>query len=190
MPRTTCRVLFVSLLTMAALANIASSTEPAGTPRVGEIRTVAVISLSLAVGSTGREVKRVTYAPPPGWYVRGHRVECQEKSGLSSFTVNTLPREWSSLTEEQVKETYRGLLDMAAKAYQVAAGAKLAAEQDRTLAEVRKATSSHHVLVVEATVKGEGYFRSGSTLNLTVLADLVYVGTPEAIARGSEVKAK
>jgi hypothetical protein len=152
-------------------------------PRPGDVKRVAVITVSLAVNSTGREVKRITYAPPPGWYVRGHRVECKEKAGLSSFTVNTLPRDWSYLSEEEVFETYRGLLDVAAKAQNLALGTKLAAEQEKVLAEVRKARSSHHVLLVEANVRGEGLFRSGGNLYLTVTADLVYVGTPQDIAR-------
>src|SRR4051794_4715935 len=40
---------------------------------VGDVQTVTVITISMAVGSTEHEVKRVTYAPPPGWYVRSHR---------------------------------------------------------------------------------------------------------------------
>lgn len=151
-------------------------------PRRGDLKTMPVITISLNVSSTGKDVKRVTYTPPPGWYARSHRVEIKEKAGLSSFTVNTVPQEWSYLSEEQVKETYRGLLEMAAKAQNLALGTKLAAEEEKTLAEVRRARSSHHALVVDATVKGEGLFRSGGTLYLSVVAELVFVGTPEDIA--------
>jgi hypothetical protein len=151
--------------------------------RCGEVKSIPVITISLNVGSTGKEVKRVTYSPPPGWYVRGHRVEVKDKTGLSSFTVNTLPREWSYLSEEHVKETYRGLFELAAKAQNLALGTKLAAEEEKTLSEVRKARLSHHALIVEATVKGEGVFRSGGSIYLSVIADLVFVGTPEDISR-------
>ena len=147
------------------------------------MKSVPVITISLSVGSTGKEVKRVTYAPPPGWYVRAHRVEIKEKTGLSSFTVNTLPRDWSYLSEEQVRDTYKGLLELAAKAQNIALGTKLAAEEERNVSEVRKARSSHHALIVEATVKGEGLFRSGGSIYMTVVADLVFVGTPEDISR-------
>jgi hypothetical protein len=152
-------------------------------PKPGDVQTVEVITVSLAVGPAGKEIKRVTYAPPPGWYVRGHRVRCQEKSGLSTFTVNTLPREWAYVSEEQVKETYRALLDVAGSSSDVGLKAKLVAEQERTLAEVRRGSSSHHVLVLEATARGEGWLRGGGTLSLTVTADLVYVGTAEDLAR-------
>ena len=140
------------------------------------------MTLSLAVSSTGKEVRRVTYSPPPGWYVRAHRVEIKEKTGLSSFTVNTVPKEWSYLSEEQVKETYKGLFELAAKAQNIALGTKLAADEERTLSELRKARASHHALIVEATVKGEGVLRSGGNLYMTVIADIVFVGTPENIA--------
>jgi len=64
--------------------------------------------------------------------------------------------------------------------------AKLAAEQERTLAEVRKATASHHVLMVEATAKGEGFFHGGGSLQLVVTAELVYVGTKESLPIAKE----
>lgn len=185
MTRTRLSAALLSLLALSLVVHASDETKKPRPPRCGEIKSLPVITISLNVGSTGREVKRVTYAPPPGWYVRGHRVETKEKTGLSSFTVNTLPREWSYLSEEQVKETYRGLLELAVKAQNMALGARLAAEEERTLAEVRKARSSHHVLIVDATVKGEGLFRSGGSLYLTVIADLVFVGTPEDIAQAA-----
>ena len=51
---------------------------------------------------------------------------------------------------------------------------------------MRKARSSHHALIVEATVKGEGLFRSGGSVYLTVIAEMVFVGTPEDITRGAK----
>ena len=175
-------IAFISLFAMSFLAYAGEEKKCPG-PRCGEMKSVPVITISLSVGSTGKELKQVTYAPPPGWYVRAHRVEIKEKTGLSSFTVNTIPREWSYVTEDHVRDTYRGLLDLAAKAQNYVLGTRLAAEEERTLAEVRKARSSHHALIVEATVRGEGLFRSGGSLYMTVFADLVFVGTPEDVAR-------
>ena len=169
-----------------SLVALASDEKKLSPPRCGQVKSLPVITTSLAVGSTDKEVKRVTYAPPPGWYVRGDRVEIKERAGLSSFTVNTVRREWSYLSEEQVKETYKGLLELGAKAQNIALGTKLAAEEERTLAEVRKARSSHHALIVEANVKGEGLFRSGGSLYMTVIADIVFVGTPEDIASATK----
>ena len=51
------------------------------------------------------------------------------------------------------------------------------------LNELRKGKSSHHALVVEATAKGEGFLRGGGAIQLTVTADLVYVGTREGLER-------
>jgi len=150
------------------------------------MKSMPVITISLAASSTGQQTKRVTYSPPPGWYVRSHRVDVKERSALASFTVNTVPREWSYLSEDQVRETYKGLLELAAKAQNHALGIRLAAEEERTLAEVRKARSSHHALVVEASVKGEGVFRANGSLQMTVIADLVWVGTADDIARTSK----
>jgi hypothetical protein len=178
------KILSVAVICVVFISSVAFAAEDEPKiPKCGHMKSVRVITISLATGSTGKEFKRVSYAPPPGWYVRAHRVEIKEKTGLSSFTVNTVPRDWSYVSEEQVHDTYKGLLELAAKAQNIALGTKLAAEEERTLSEVRKARSSHHALVVEATVKGEGVFRSGGTLYMTVVADLVFVGTPEDIAR-------
>ena len=46
-------------------------------PRVGEVQRLTVITVSMQVGWTEKETKRVTYTPPPGWYVRGHAVQCK-----------------------------------------------------------------------------------------------------------------
>jgi hypothetical protein len=156
---------------------------PARGPRVGEVQKLTVITVSMQVGSTERETKRVTYTPPPGWYVRGHQVECKAKTGPSSFTVNTTPQDWAFVTEEQVKQSYRVLLDMAGQAKDAGLKARLAMEQEQMLREVSRGRSSHHALVVEACAKGEGFLRGGGSIELTVTAELVYVGTRESLER-------
>lgn len=173
------------LASAAALAWLwfTPGTSGAQHPRVGEVRKVTVISVSLAVGSTEKEAKRVTYTPPPGWYVRGHVVECKEKTGYSSFTVNTVPTDWVYVTEEQVKESYKALIDLAAQPRHAGLRAKLNAERESALSELRKCRSSHHALVVEAVAKGQGFLRSSGSVQLTVTAELVYVGTREGMAR-------
>jgi len=152
-------------------------------PRAGDVQRVTVISVALVAGSTGREARRVTYTPPPGWYVRGHRVECKEKTGLSSFTVNTVPRDWSFVTEEQVRESYKAMTDVAARRGAAGLKAKIALEQERALTELRKGRASHHALVVEAVAQGEGFLRGGGGIHLSVTAELVYVGTREHLEK-------
>jgi hypothetical protein len=156
---------------------------PAQAPQVGQVQTLTVITLSMQVGSTDAETKRVAYAPPPGWYVRGHEVRCTKKSGNTSYTVNTVPQDWSYITEEKVHEAYKALLDLVAQAHNAGLRAKVAAEQEQMLNEVRKVRSTHHALVVDVTVRGEGFLRGGGSLELTVTAELVYVGTEESLAR-------
>lgn len=155
----------------------------AQTPKVGQVQTLTVITLSMQVGSLDSETKRVTYAPPPGWYVRGHAVACTKKAGNTSYTVNTVPQDWSYVSEEMVRDAYKGLLDLAAQAQNAGLRAKLDAEQEKMASEVRKVRSTHHALVVDATVRGEGFLRGGGCLDMTVTAELVYVGTEESLAR-------
>lgn len=169
--------------TVACLALALAAPARAASPRPGEVQRVTVITVALGAGSTEREAKRVTYTPPPGWYVRGHRVECQEKTGLSSFTVNTVPRDWSFVTEDQVRESYRVMIDAAARGADAGLKAKLAVEREQALSELRRGKSSHHALVVEAVAKGEGLLRGGGKIQLTVTAELVYVGTREELAK-------
>jgi hypothetical protein len=167
------------LLTGLVLAGVGHAQEP----HVGDVQTLPVISISLKVGSTERETKQVTYTPPPGWYVRSHTVGCTQKAGNSSYTVSTVPRDWVWSSEEKIRERYRGLLELAAKAEDVGLRAELLLEQEQLLKELRKVQSSHHALVVEATARGEGFLRGGASLQLTVAAELVYIGTDASLER-------
>src|SRR5262245_48129558 len=164
----------------AALAATPALAQP---PRVGEVRRLPVLTVCLQVGSTERENRQVVYTPPPGWYVRSHTVDCRQKYGNCSYAVNTVPQDWSWSSEDKVRESYKVLLDMAAKAEDTGAQARFAQEQERLLSELRKARSTHHALVVEATARGEGFLKGGGGLQLTVTAELVYVGTDEDVAR-------
>jgi hypothetical protein len=156
---------------------------PAQAPQVGQVQSLTVITLSMQVGSTDAETKRVAYAPPPGWYVRGHQVRCTKKNGNTSYTVNTVPQDWSYVSEEKAQEAYKALLDLAAQAHNAGLRGKVAAEQEQLLNEVRKVRSTHHALVVDVTVRGEGFLRGGGSLELTVTAELVFVGTEETLAQ-------
>jgi hypothetical protein len=154
-------------------------------PRPGEVRRLTAVTVSLRVGSTERESRQVTYTPPPGWYVRSHAVDCTLKAGNSSFSVHTVPANWGWLSEDQVRESYKLRIDAAARAHGVGLGANLARERDARLRELRKARSTHHALVVEATARGEGLLRGGGALDLTVTAELVYVGTDADLPRAA-----
>jgi hypothetical protein len=152
-------------------------------PQPGEVERRTVITLCLQVGSTEKESKRVTYTPPPGWYVRSHHVECTRKYGNSSFSVNTVPQDWNWSSEDRVRESYSTLIDLAGKSGNTGLKAKFALQRDQSLSELRKVRSTHHALVVEATVKGEGFLRGGGGLELTVTAELVFLGTNESLSR-------
>ena len=180
MGRTLARVV-ASVLT-SALAVVPPSAQ-AQVPQVGEVQRLKVITISMQVGSTEKETKQVTYTPPPGWYVRSHSVDCTNKSGNSSFSVNTVPQNWNWLSEEKVRESYKRLLDVAGEAHDAGLRAKLALEQDSMLKELRKVRSTHHALVVDATAKGEGFLRGGGGIELTVTAELVFLGTDEHFSK-------
>lgn len=167
------------LVTVVALALAVSGSAHAQAPRLGEVHCLTVITLSLQVGSTETTTRQVTYTPPPGWYVRSHAVTCTRQYGRSSFSVNTVPRDWNWHSETRVQEVYKARLDLAGKAQNAGIQGKLRCEREERLAESRRVRSSHHALVVEATAKGEGFLRGGGGLQLTVTAELVYVGTTE-----------
>jgi hypothetical protein len=171
-----CAVILTVVLAVAGPAG-------AQVPQVGEVQTLKVITISMQVGSTEKETKQVTYTPPPGWYVRSHWVDCTAKHGNSSFAVTTVPRDWSWLSEEKVTESYKVLIDLAGRCSDAGLQAKFALERDTLLRQLREVHSTHHALVVDATARGEGFLRSSGCLELTVTAELVYVGTAENLRR-------
>lgn len=151
------------------------SEEPA-VPQVGDVQRLSVISLTLQVGSMEKETRRVTYTPPPGWYVRSHKVYCKKKTGLSSYTVNTLPRRWGWSSAEKKNESSRTVVEATGQSGHVNGKARLSVEQEEAKNDLTRVRSSHHALVLEATAKGEGFLRAGGVLELTIVAELVYVG--------------
>ncbi len=164
-------------LAMSVLAAALPSPANAQPPRPGEVQRLVVVTISMQVGGTEKETRHVTYTPPPGWYVRSHQVECTRKAGSSSYTVSTVPQGWVWVSSEKVEDTYRILMDMAARAGNHGLQGKFDLERRQLLREIRQVRSTHHALVVDATVKGEGFLRAGGNLELTVTAELVFVGT-------------
>src|ERR1700740_1280625 len=121
-----CRFLASGVM---ALALATPGAARAQAPRPGEVRWLTVITISLQVGGTEKETRQVTYTPPPGWYVRSHRVDCTKKYGNSSFSVNTVPQDWGWSSEAKVSESYKARIDLAGKAADLGLQARLAQER-------------------------------------------------------------
>jgi len=147
---------------------------------VGTVRTLPVVTVCVSVGSTGKDVKRAVYTPPPGWFVRSHKVEGLKKHGLASYTISTVPAHWQWSNDEELTEAAKVNAAGSATAHVAAVGGgQLAAASDRTQAGRQHSASSHHALVVEAVAAGGGFLRSGAGIELTVVAEMVYLGPPQ-----------
>lgn len=167
------------LLTAALLVPAHASGQPV-VP--GTVQTLPVITLSMNVGSMEKEVRRVVYSPPPGWHIRSHRVECTAKTGLASYTVNTVPADWAWSSDDAATEAAKSNGTAAAQAHGVGGEGKIVTESRKVTSEHQHTTASHHALVVDATAHGSGFFGKGADLELTVFAELVYVGPETASA--------
>ncbi|MBX9581828.1 MAG: hypothetical protein K2X87_16105 [Gemmataceae bacterium] len=168
----TARLLAVVL----ALGGLAAPAQ-ADPPEVGAVRELPVVSVSLAVGSTDKETKRAVYAPPPGWYVRSHRVVTANRTGSVAYSVGTVPAGWAWVSDERAAAS--GKLDGSAGLqlpHGLAAGGQVAGSQGAAVAGRQVTTASHHVLVVDVTAKGAGLWQGGGGVDLTVYAEMVYLG--------------
>jgi hypothetical protein len=166
-----------STFALALLLAAAAATAAADTPVVGAAHEYPVVSVSLAVGSTDKETKRVVYAPPPGWYVRSHRVVTAHRTGTVTYSVSTVPAGWNWVADEKL--TTSGKASGAAKValpHGIAAGGEVAGAHDAAFAGRQANTSSHHVIVVDVTAKGCGLWQGGGGVDLTVYAEMVYLG--------------
>lgn len=143
----------------------------------GTMQTLPVITISLNVGSMEKEVRRVVYAPPPGWHIRSHRVECTTKTGLASYTINTVPADWAWNSDESTTDAAKSKAAATALVHSVGGQAQGLTESRKTTTEHQRTTASHHSLVVEATAHGSGFLGKGAALELTVFAELVYDGS-------------
>jgi hypothetical protein len=176
LPRKSQRQAFVAIAVLAMTVRSAGS---AGgqEPTPGTVQKLPVISLDLQAGSTEKQTKRVTYTPPPGWYIRSHSVHCTHRQGHTSYVVSTVPAGWNLASENRQTDTDRQLFDVAALVHELGGQGRLRSEQHSAAYASRSASSSHHALIVDATAVGEGMFRGSSEIELTVIAELVYVGT-------------
>ncbi len=161
------------VLASLALAGPAAAAEDA--PPLGTVRTLPVVTVSLNVGGTEKESKRVVYAPPPGWYVRSHTVEVK-RTGPASYTVSTVPAGWNWSSAEAGNGGSKSAAAGTVSAPHVAFGGSLALEAEAAAAGRQRTNASHHALVVEATARGPGLWRGTGGIDLTVTAEMVYVG--------------
>jgi hypothetical protein len=176
-----------ALLTTALLAPAPATAQIAP----GTVQTLPVITLSLNVGSMEKEVRRVVYSPPPGWHIRSHRVECTAKTGLASYTVNTVPADWAWSSDDAATDSANAKAGATAQAHGFGGQAQGTTESRKVTSEHQRTTASHHALVVDATAHGSGFLGKGAGLELTVYAELVYVGgeTPAVAGRPPLLKA-
>lgn len=145
-------------------------------PKPGTVRVLPVLSVSLAVGGTERDAKRAVYSPPPGWYVRSHRVHVTSRHGNVTYAVSTMPAGFDWRTDEQAASAGKSSAAGTVSAYKVSGGGQLATARDATAAEHQTVAASHHVLVIDVAARGAGFLQSGSGIDLTVVAEMVYLG--------------
>jgi hypothetical protein len=158
-------------------AATANPTDPtADRPKPGAVRVLPVLSVSLAVGATEREAKRAVYSPPPGWYVRSHRVHVTSRYGNVTYAVSTVPAGFDWRTDEQAASAGKSSAAGTVSAYKVSGGGQLATARDATATESQAVATSHHALVIDVAARGSGFLQSGSGIDLTVIAEMVYLG--------------
>jgi hypothetical protein len=165
-----------SLATLAILLPLTFPTRAAADPPVGTTLTIPVVTVSIAAGSTDRESKRAVYAPPPGWYIRSHRVVVTQRHGSVSYAVNTVPAGWAWRAEEQAAADGKSAASAAVMGCKVSAGAQAAAARSAAASGLQSNASSHHLLVVDVAARGPGLWQGESGIELTVVGELVYLG--------------
>lgn len=143
---------------------------------VGSVERVPAVSISLAVGSFESDVKRVVYSPPPGWYIRSHEVKCQKRSGLVSYTVNTVAAGWEWKSSATENGTSRSRVSGGVSSYKFSLGGTGEVEKDAISSGTKSNQASHNAIVVDISAEGGGLFRGGASIDLAVTAELVFLG--------------
>lgn len=145
-------------------------------PRIGDVQILPVIDASLQVAGAGKETKRTTYSPPPGWYIRSHRVICVDRYGITSFAVSTVPDAWAWSTEGQVKELHERLADVAARAENVAAQLRVNLKRDDSVYDLLRSHAGKHAIILETSAVGVGPLRGGSAIHVRIEAEMIFLG--------------
>jgi hypothetical protein len=174
--------LLIALASAIAAAHAARAQEPT----IGTVQTMPVISVSLAVGSTGKETKHLVYSPPPGWYIRSHRLVVEQKHGIVNYTTSTVPAGWNWKSNQRSATASRSSAAAIVATYKAWAGGRAEEARDNTASGRRVNSASHHALLVEVSAEGEGLFLGGAGVELTAYAEMVYVGQPSARVASSK----
>jgi hypothetical protein len=166
----------LSLVTLIVL--IAPHLYASDEPPVGTTLTLSALSVSVSADGSDRESKRGVYAPPPGWYVRSHRVVVAHRVGRVTYAVSTVPAGWAWRSQERSMAAERSHMITELSAYKMMVGGRADVSQSAEASGLQANASSHHVLVVDVTARGPGLYlwRGESRAELTVLAELVYLG--------------
>lgn len=113
----------------------------------------------------------------PAGYIRSHRVSWTKKQGLASYAVTTIPAHWASSSEEAKGEVAKANAEAEGGLNGLkGAKGKVAGAKEHAATEKQTQTFSHHALVVDAAVQGAGFLRAGASIELTITAEMVYVG--------------
>ena len=99
------RMLLVTLSVPFCLPQFSEAADPP----VGTTLTLPAVSVSVSADGAERDSKRGVYAPPPGWYVRSHRVVVANRAGSVSYSVSTVPAGWVWQSQDFVptSQSYR-----------------------------------------------------------------------------------
>ena len=98
------------------------------------------------------------------------------KYGTVTYAVSTVPAGWDWKADEQAASAGKSSAGGAVSAYKFSGGGQLATSRDANATDHQAVASSHHLLVIDVTARGGGFLQSGSGVELTVLAEMVYLG--------------
>ena len=111
------------------------------------------------------------------WDLAAPAISSTVLPGLSSRALSPADSAgWAWRAVEQTAAEGRSAAAATVAAYKVSAGGQAALARSATAAGLQSSASSHHALVLEVSARGPGLWRGESGVDLTVVAELVYLG--------------
>lgn len=183
---------------MLACTASAQAADPAKAPTIGAEQEVLACDRLRAQARwrdgpprcrPGADTQSCTYNPPPGWVLVSHRVVVHSSSN-GSRSVSTLGEGLNFMSEVEMRDAYRSVLDAAARKGDKGAQLKIKDQYDSHAADVRRFRTNRNTLQAVASARSHGdcFDRKGGWEDISVWARVRYLGQPTRPALERELR--
>ena len=135
------------------------------------------LELKVRSGNTDSDAGSATYQPDPGWAISNFSVSVNTDFGETSKSISYVQANSVLVTDQEIQQTYDLLINAALQKGLDNYAGQFQVDRTKALNARHTIASTNRGIVAEAHCSGQGLFGGGASLDFSIFADEVYVGT-------------